>query len=135
MGLASYKIQREPVKRKPIGHEDGASVHKCVQVIFYFLAVRVLCIVLDGSRTPVHRQQSRRAARYPSIRRNSQENLCIRCILGPFLVTGKLQASSTRSCVMHDCGSRLRVDCGSSPPIGFPPGGVASIGMRIMCLY
>ena len=61
MGLASYKIQREPVKRKPIGHEDGASVYKCVEVILYFFAVRVLCIVLDDLER-VYRSQMRRCA-------------------------------------------------------------------------
>ena len=71
MGRASYEIQREPVKRKPIGHEDGASVHKCVEVVFYFFAGRALCIVLDDL------EQSPSLYRSKAVKYSSHEDVVI----------------------------------------------------------
>ena len=71
MGRASYKIQREPVKRKPIGHEDGASVHKCVEVVFYFFAGRALCIVPDDL------EQSPSLYRSKAVKYSSHEDVVI----------------------------------------------------------
>ena len=71
MGRASYEIQREPVKQKPIGHEDGASVHKCVEVVFYFFAGRALCIVLDDL------EQSPSLYRSKAVKYSSHEDVVI----------------------------------------------------------